>query len=107
MLIVFTGYLNDIEPPKPNTAEEDIKLSKTFSDFMKDNGEIAIMIQKGKGKLKWERDVPADIQVKVLIQFLKKYFFVNRLWRKTFNTGLNYNEKFFISRITISNFRCT
>merc|ERR1711874_348109 len=37
MLIVFTGYLNDIEPPKPNTAEEDIKLSKTFTDFMKDN----------------------------------------------------------------------
>ena len=75
MLIVFTGYLNDIEPPKPNTAEEDIKLSKTFSDFMKDNGEIAIMIQKGKGKLKWERDVPADIQVKVLIQiFLKLEF---------------------------------
>ena len=72
MLIVFTGYLNDIEPPKPNTAEEDIKLSKTFSDFMKDNGEIAIMIQKGKGKLKWERDVPADIQVKVLIQIFLK-----------------------------------
>jgi len=65
MLIVFTGYLNDIEPPKPNTAEEDIKLSKTFTDFMKDNGEIAIMIQKGKGKLKWERDVPADIQDKL------------------------------------------
>merc|ERR1719242_2440731 len=40
MLIVFTGYLNDIEPPKPNTAEEDIKLSKTFSDFMKDNADV-------------------------------------------------------------------
>merc|ERR1712226_288898 len=65
MLIVFTGYLNDIEAPKPNTAEEDIKLSKSFADFMKDNGEIAIMIQKGKGKLKWERDVPADIQEKL------------------------------------------
>ena len=65
MLIVFTGYLNDIEAPKPNTAEEDIKLSKSFADFMKDNGEVAIMIQKGKGKLKWERDVPADIQVKI------------------------------------------
>jgi len=65
MLIVFTGYLNDIEAPKPNTAEEDIKLSKSFADFMKDNGEVAIMIQKGKGKLKWERDVPADIQEKL------------------------------------------
>merc|ERR1719400_324043 len=51
MLIVFTGYLNDIEAPKPNTAEEDIKLSKSFADFMKDNGEVAIMIQKGQEKL--------------------------------------------------------
>ena len=71
MLIVFTGYLNDIEAPKPNTAEEDIKLSKSFADFMKDNGEIAIMIQKGKGKLKWERDVPADIQVKMEYLIIK------------------------------------
>merc|ERR1711963_674996 len=39
MLIVFTAYLNDISAPAPNTAEEDIKLSKTFTDFMKDNNE--------------------------------------------------------------------
>merc|ERR1711892_1314621 len=34
-----------------DTAQEDIKLSKKFADYMKNNGEIAIMIQKGKGKL--------------------------------------------------------
>ena len=63
MLVVFTGYLNDIEAPPPNTAEEDIKLSKSFVDFMGAHADIATMIQKGKGKLKWERDVPEDIQV--------------------------------------------
>merc|ERR1712020_156825 len=40
MLIVFTGYLNDIEAPKPNTAEEDIKLSKSFTDFYGNLGKI-------------------------------------------------------------------
>jgi len=65
MLVVFTGYLNDIEAPPPNTAEEDIKLSKSFVDFMGAHADIATMIQKGKGKLKWERDVPEDIQAKL------------------------------------------
>merc|ERR1712152_31146 len=65
MLVVFTGYLNDIEAPPPNTAEEDIKLSKTFVDYMGAHADIATMIQKGKGKLKWERDVPEDIQAKL------------------------------------------
>jgi len=76
MLIVFTAYLNDIAAPAPNTAEEDIKLSLTFADFMKNKDDIAIMIQKGKGKLKWERDVPADIQSK-LEQMATSDFFGN------------------------------
>ena len=63
MLVVFTGYLNDIEVPPPNTPEEEIKLAKPFAEFMKGKADIATMIQKGKGKLKWERDVPEDIQV--------------------------------------------
>ena len=63
MLVVFTGYLNEIDPPAANTAEEDIKLSKTFVEFMSGKSDVATMIQKGKGKLKWERDVPAEIQV--------------------------------------------
>ena len=67
MLIVFTGYLNEIDPPAENTAEEDIKLSKKFVEFMGAKQDIATMIQKGKGKLKWERDVPEDIQVRTFI----------------------------------------
>ena len=67
MLIVFTGYLNEIGAPPPNTPEEEIKLSKSFVDFMKEKSDVATMIQKGKGKLKWERDVPAEIEVKKLM----------------------------------------
>jgi len=65
MLIVFTGYLNEIGAPPPNTPEEEIKLSKSFVDFMKEKSDVATMIQKGKGKLKWERDVPAEIEKKL------------------------------------------
>ena len=67
MLVVFTGYLNEIEIPPPNTPEEEIKLSKSFVDYMKEKSDIATMIQKGKGKLKWERDVPPEIEVKKLM----------------------------------------
>merc|ERR1712223_1429051 len=76
MLVVFTGYLNDIEVPPPNTPEEEIKLAKPFSEFMKGKADIATMIQKGKGKLKWERDVPEDIQSK-LEQMATTDFFGN------------------------------
>jgi len=76
MLVVFTGYLNDIEVPPPNTPEEEIKLTKSFAEFMKGKADIATMIQKGKGKLKWERDVPEDIQSK-LEQMATTDFFGN------------------------------
>jgi len=76
MLVVFTGYLNDIEVPPPNTPEEEIKLAKPFAEFMKGKADIATMIQKGKGKLKWERDVPEDIQSK-LEQMATTDFFGN------------------------------
>merc|ERR1712128_253927 len=67
MLTVFSGYLR---------AEEDIKLSKKFADYMKNNDEIAIMIQKGKGKLQWERDIPADVLTR-LENLSKDDFFGN------------------------------
>jgi len=76
MLIVFTGYIRDEKVPDPNTPEEDIKLSKAFAQYMKDNGELAIMIQKGKGKLKWERDIPPDVRTR-LQNLSKEDFFGN------------------------------
>jgi len=62
MLVVFSGYLREADnTPKPNTPEEEIKLAKKFADYMKANDAMAVMIQKGKGKLQWERDIPADV----------------------------------------------
>ena len=87
MLIVFTGYLNEIDPPAENTAEEDIKLSKKFVEFMGAKQDIATMIQKGKGKLKWERDVPEDIQVRTF--YLKPNFFIVKLSQKNHHVSLN------------------
>jgi len=48
-----------------DTPEEDIKLAKTFASYMDDNAALETMIQKGKGKLKWERDMPKEIEEKL------------------------------------------
>lgn len=48
-----------------DTPEEDIKLTKTFASYMDDNAALETMIQKGKGKLKWERDMPKEIEEKL------------------------------------------
>merc|ERR1711936_1254942 len=76
MLIVYSGYLREEKVPDPNTPEEDIKLSKKFVQYMQDNSEIAIMIQKGKGKLQWERDIPPDVLTR-LENLSKEDFFGN------------------------------
>jgi len=61
MLVVFSGYCRDANKPEPNTPEEDIRMTKRFADYMKENNDMTVMIQKGKGKLQWERDIPADV----------------------------------------------
>merc|ERR1712130_975111 len=76
MLIIYCGYLRDEKVPDPNTPEEQIRVSKKFVDYMKDNSEIAIMIQKGKGKLQWERDIPPDVLTR-LENLSKEDFFGN------------------------------
>merc|ERR1719500_481830 len=48
-----------------DTAEEDIKLAKTFQAYMEEHSNLDTMIQKGKGKLKWERDMPKEIEEKL------------------------------------------
>jgi len=66
MLIVFSAYIGKAgEDVAKDTPEEEIKLAKTFAAYMEDNQELATMINKGKGKLKWERDMPRDIEEKL------------------------------------------
>ena len=73
-----------------DTPEEEIKLTKTFAAYMDENQvkiklqeivllkwmlnddqELATMINKGKGKLKWERDMPRDIEEKLEVIMFK------------------------------------
>merc|ERR1712109_389273 len=66
MLIVFSAYIGKVgEDVAKDTPEEEIKLTKTFATYMEENQELATMINKGKGKLKWERDMPRDIEEKL------------------------------------------
>merc|ERR1712088_1267391 len=66
MLIVFSAYIGKVgEDVAKDTPEEEIKLTKTFAAYMEENQELATMINKGKGKLKWERDMPRDIEEKL------------------------------------------
>jgi len=66
MLIVFSDYIGAVKQLVPkDTPEEEIKVAKTFSAYMGEHANLETMIQKGKGKLKWERDMPKDIEEKL------------------------------------------
>ena len=53
-----------------DTPEEEIKLAKSFAAYMGENAALETMIQKGKGKLKWERDMPKEIEDRLLVKSL-------------------------------------
>merc|ERR1712117_585535 len=76
-IIVFAGYMRDaaaaareaIEADKKaavslpasgkcSTPAKDLKIEKTFVDFMNANEVLRGMVDKGKGNLQWERDIP-------------------------------------------------
>merc|ERR1712137_179911 len=75
-LIVFTAYMLEQfeaaknlcteEAKKENTLKsgmcaipaKDLKVTKKFIDFMEDHKELRDDIEKGKGDLQWERDIP-------------------------------------------------
>merc|ERR1711890_170884 len=76
-LIAFTAYMREAAEAARNSATEEdkakhglaggkistpgdqLKLAKTFSDYMKDHANLATIVEEGKGKLQWERDIPA------------------------------------------------
>merc|ERR1712000_722972 len=78
-LIVFAGYMREqaaaareaIEADKKAEATlpasgkcsipaTDLKLSRTFVEFMEENASLRGMIDTGKGNLQWERDIPPE-----------------------------------------------
>merc|ERR1712001_814319 len=72
-LICFTAYMREAAELAKNagTAEnalaggkaaipgDQLKISKTFVQFMEEHPTLVGMIDEGKGRLQWERDIPA------------------------------------------------
>merc|ERR1712106_851987 len=77
-LIVFTAYLREAGEQARNVCADDqkdkmtlaggkcaipgneLKLPKTFVQFMKENAGLGDLIETGKGNLQWERDIPPE-----------------------------------------------
>merc|ERR1712098_152186 len=76
-LIVFAGYMREQAAAARETVEADkkaavalpasgkcsipateLKVGKTFAQFMEENASLRILIDTGKGNLQWERDIP-------------------------------------------------
>merc|ERR1712193_185642 len=76
-LIVFTAYMREMAEVAKDAGSEDekkkngltggkistpaceLKLPKTFVQFMEEHSQFRSMVDEGKGKLQWERDIPA------------------------------------------------
>merc|ERR1711884_709233 len=76
-LIVFTAYMreaaevakdagsddekkkNGLTGGKISTPAGELKLPKTFAQYMDSHSKFRDMVEQGKGKLQWERDIPA------------------------------------------------
>jgi len=77
-LISFTAYMRESANLARNAVAENnkaavtltggkcaipgdkLKLQKTFASFMDEHSELREMIERGKGDLQWERDIPAS-----------------------------------------------
>merc|ERR1711964_629515 len=77
-LIVFTGYLREAGEQARNICTEEqkdkvtltggkcaipanqLKLPKNFVQFMEENSGLRDLIERGKGNLQWERDIPPE-----------------------------------------------
>merc|ERR1711887_82077 len=78
-LTVFAGYMReqaaaareaieadkkaDVSLPasgKCSIPATDLKISRSFVDFMEENASLRSLIDTGKGNLQWERDIPPE-----------------------------------------------
>merc|ERR1711981_608612 len=77
-LIVFSGYMREAGEQARNICTEEqkdkvtltggkcaipanqLKLPKSFAHFMEENSGLRDLIEKGKGNLQWERDIPPE-----------------------------------------------
>merc|ERR1712014_499576 len=51
--------LNGLTGGKISTPADQLKLPKTFAQYMEEHAGLRSIVEAGKGKLQWERDIPA------------------------------------------------
>merc|ERR1712055_1030900 len=51
---------NGLTGGKISTPADQLKLPKTFVQYMEEHGPLRNIVEDGKGKLQWERDIPAS-----------------------------------------------
>jgi len=77
-MIAFTGYIREMAALAISTATDEdkakhglaggkistpgdqLKLAKTFVAWMEEHAKLRTIVEEGKGKLQWERDIPAS-----------------------------------------------
>merc|ERR1719484_369230 len=77
-MIAFTAYMREAAAVAMNTATEEdkaknglaggkistpanqLKLCKTFTDWTGEHANLKTIVEEGKGKLQWERDIPGS-----------------------------------------------
>merc|ERR1712066_224770 len=77
-LIVFTAYMRQaaelakdagseddkkafsLTGGKVSTPADQLKLNKSFVDYMSEHSKLRTIVDEGKGKLQWERDIPPE-----------------------------------------------
>merc|ERR1712096_166748 len=50
---------NGLTGGKISTPADQLKLAKSFVQYMEEHGSLRNIVEEGKGKLQWERDIPA------------------------------------------------
>merc|ERR1711997_1230971 len=45
---------------KVSTPADQLKLNKSFVDYMSEHSKLRTIVDEGKGKLQWERDIPPE-----------------------------------------------
>merc|ERR1712025_560595 len=51
---------NALTGGKLSTPANQLKIGKSFAQYMEDNSSLRDIVEDGKGKLQWERDIPGD-----------------------------------------------
>merc|ERR1712054_36999 len=63
-LICFSAYVREAavlaKDAKYNTPAAELKVPKTFVQYMEEHSALRTMVDEGKGKLQWERPIPPE-----------------------------------------------